>query len=115
MDICNFTVNIIYMSISKFLNSKFFSRALGFGIKRTTEDVQRAILVFIDTNTDATPNNIHAAMFTTENNQSMTHEILQAAQILANHNEIIAFDENKLVINPIYGNSNTVFKRKPNS
>ena len=96
----------------KFLNSSFFNRSLGFRIKRTTEDVQRAILIFIDTNNHTTPNHIHAAMFSTENDKSMVHEILQAAQILVNHNEIIAFDENKLVINPIYGNSNTAFKRK---
>jgi len=92
--------------------STFFTRTLGFGSRRTTEDVQRAVLTFIDMHASATPEEIAKSMYFSEHYGTMLYEILQAAQILVNRDEILATDENGVAIDPIHGNSATILKRK---
>ncbi len=92
--------------------SSFFTRTLGFGGRRTTEDVQRAVLTYIDSHGKANSEQIARAMFGDQHFGTMLYEILQAAQILYNRDEITSIGENEVAIDPIHGNSATLFKRK---
>lgn len=92
--------------------STFFTRTLGFGARRTTEDVQRAILTYIDGHGKATPEDIARAMFADAPFGTVLYEILQAAQILVNQGELKATNEKGGTIDPIHGNSATILRRK---
>ncbi len=92
--------------------SSFFTRTLGFGARRSTEDVQRAVLSYIDGRGKATPEEIARAMFSNEPFGTILYEILQAAQILVNQDELVATNEKGGTIDPIHGNSATILKRK---
>lgn len=85
-------------------------RFLGFGQHRSTEDVQLAILTYLDGHGSGTPEDVIRALYPDQTSAGMLAEVLQAAQILVNRREITA-RLNGASVDPVNGGPTIVLRR----
>ncbi|WP_420548295.1 hypothetical protein [Curvivirga sp.] len=85
-------------------------RIMGFGgdVPRT-EDVQNSILKLLQDHGKIEAIQVVELLYNNHARDRMVREVLQAAQILVNHGQILAFDADRR-IDPVYGNEATQFK-----
>lgn len=85
-------------------------RFLGFGQHRLTEDVQLAILTYLDGHGSGTPEDVIRSLYPDQASTGLLAEVLQAAQILVNRREITA-TRNGVPVDPVNGDATIVLKR----
>lgn len=85
-------------------------RIVGFGQHRNTEDVQLAILTYLDGHGSGTPEDVIQTFYPSDVTARTLAEVLQAAQILVNRREITA-TRNGVPFDPVNGDAAIVLRR----
>ena len=83
---------------------------MGFGQHRNTEDVQLAILTYLDGHGSGTPEDVILTFYPGDATAKTLAEVLQASQILVNRREVTA-TLNGVAVDPVNAGAAIVLRR----